>query len=100
MASIAGAAHFEHLVCSGSYPGRRSGRHLFCEACHGSPHAIYPSGNDFEANIDNIQPLQYSGTPLPIGSQQSCTVCHLKTPDYALHHPNMKREWRRVELLK
>lgn len=43
---------------------------LYCSACHGSPHAMYPSR---EAK-DNYQPDQYQGTP--IKSIGSCGVCH------------------------
>jgi hypothetical protein len=43
---------------------------LYCSACHGSPHAMYPSR---EAK-DNYQPIQYMGTKVKtIGS---CGVCH------------------------
>lgn len=43
---------------------------LYCSACHGSPHAMYPSR---EAK-DNFQPKQYMGNPIKtIGS---CGVCH------------------------
>jgi hypothetical protein len=43
---------------------------LYCSACHGSPHAMYPSR---EAK-DNYQPNQYMGSNIKtIGS---CGVCH------------------------
>ncbi len=43
---------------------------LYCSACHGSPHAMYPSR---EAK-DNYQPNQYMGSTIKtIGS---CGVCH------------------------
>jgi hypothetical protein len=43
---------------------------LYCSACHGSPHAMYPSR---EAS-DNYQPDQYQGTKIKtIGS---CGICH------------------------
>jgi hypothetical protein len=43
---------------------------LYCPACHGSPHAMYPSR---EAK-DNYQPLHYQGDKIKtIGS---CGVCH------------------------
>jgi hypothetical protein len=43
---------------------------LYCSACHGSPHAMYPSR---EAK-DNYQPNQYMGSKIKtIGS---CGVCH------------------------
>ena len=40
-----------------------------CAACHGSPHAMYPS----REATDNYQPLQYQGKALSMGS---CAVCH------------------------
>lgn len=43
---------------------------LYCTACHGSPHAMYPSA---EAK-DNFQPDQYQGSK--IKSIGSCGVCH------------------------
>jgi len=42
-----------------------------CEACHGSPHAIWPH-RDTSAN-DNVQALQLQGYVGPI---LECTVCH------------------------
>jgi hypothetical protein len=43
---------------------------LYCSACHGSPHAMYPSR---EAK-DNYQPIHYMGNKVKtIGS---CGVCH------------------------
>jgi hypothetical protein len=43
---------------------------LYCSACHGSPHAMYPSR---EAK-DNTQPKQYMGNK--IKTMGSCGVCH------------------------
>jgi hypothetical protein len=43
---------------------------LYCSACHGSPHAMYPSR---EAK-DNYQPNQYMGSK--IKTVGSCGVCH------------------------
>lgn len=43
---------------------------LYCSACHGSPHAMYPSR---EAK-DNYQPKQYMGNK--IKTMGSCGVCH------------------------
>jgi hypothetical protein len=43
---------------------------LYCSACHGSPHAMYPS----RESKDNYQPNQYMGSNIKtIGS---CGVCH------------------------
>ncbi|WP_457593979.1 hypothetical protein [Hydrogenimonas sp.] len=44
-----------------------------CSACHGSTHAIYPSGKP-EDNIQSIQAQGYAGT---IGE---CTACHTTAP--------------------
>ena len=65
-----------------------------CEACHGSPHALYPANNDYNKHRDNIQPLQYSGNPLPIGSNRSCQVCHMRRKSDPVHHENMMRAFR------
>jgi hypothetical protein len=43
---------------------------LYCTACHGSPHAMYPS----RESKDNFQPNQYQGSK--IKSIGSCGVCH------------------------
>jgi hypothetical protein len=42
---------------------------LFCSACHGSPHAIFPTSNDRD-NAQNIALQGYSGT------LSDCSVCH------------------------
>ena len=57
---------------TGSVLFRNSKGHgdLYCSACHGSPHAMYPST---EAK-DNYQPNQYQGSK--IKSIGSCGVCH------------------------
>lgn len=47
---------------------------LYCEACHGSPHAILPS---IEPN-DNIQNIALQGHA---GTLSDCTVCHASVPD-------------------
>jgi len=70
-----------------------SGR-LRCAACHGSPHAIYPALNPYNFQLDLLQPLQYQGGPLPIGSNRNCKVCHTVDMDEEMHHPNMLREFR------
>jgi hypothetical protein len=43
---------------------------IYCTACHGSPHAMYPS----RETSDNYQPNQYQGSK--IKSIGSCGVCH------------------------
>lgn len=47
---------------------------LYCEACHGSTHAILPS---LEPN-DNIQNIALQGHA---GTLSDCTVCHASVPD-------------------
>jgi hypothetical protein len=72
-----------------------------CVACHSSPHAIYPAFNEFDKNRDNIQPLQYQGTPLPLGADMKCEVCHtVKMDRQSFHHSNMFRAFRNKQLLK
>ncbi len=44
---------------------------LFCEACHGSPHAIWPN-RDPNAN-DNVPAIQLQGHA---GTLRECSVCH------------------------
>jgi len=44
---------------------------LACEACHGSPHAIWPNRNP-DAN-DNVTAIQLQGHA---GTLSDCTVCH------------------------
>ncbi len=71
-----------------------------CEACHNSTHSIYPARNAFGWNRDNTQPMQYSGMPLPIGSDFTCVVCHKQKMENAIHHPNMERMFRNIDLTK
>jgi hypothetical protein len=47
--------------------------HLYCEACHGSPHAILPSTQP----NDNIQNIALQGFAGPL---KDCTVCHGTIP--------------------
>lgn len=49
---------------------------VYCQACHGSQHAEYPSR---EAN-DNVQSILLQGHA---GTIDTCTVCHTDTPDGA-----------------
>jgi hypothetical protein len=69
-----------------------------CIACHNSTHSVYPARNAFGWNLDNTQPMQYSGKPLPIGSGFSCEVCHQQEMEESIHHPNMERMFRNIEL--
>jgi hypothetical protein len=59
-------------VSTGSSLYRNSKGHgdIYCTACHGSPHAMYPS----RESSDNYQPNQYQGSA--IKSIGSCGVCH------------------------
>ena len=52
---------------------------LFCSACHGSPHAIYPSINP----RDNQQIVDLQGFS---GKLKDCKVCHGITPNMAGPH--------------
>lgn len=52
---------------------------LYCSACHGSPHAYYPSE---EAN-DNVQNIAIQGFAGPLSD---CSVCHGTTPTAAGPH--------------
>ncbi len=71
-----------------------------CPACHGSTHAVYPARNPFFGDRDNMQPLQYSGTRAPIGTNRSCAICHRIPMQEAIHHPNMERPFRNQQLLR
>jgi hypothetical protein len=71
-----------------------------CQACHGSTHALYPANNPFNKNRDNIQPVQYSGMPYPIGSNLSCEVCHTIKMKDAVHHENMEHMFRNAALVE
>ncbi|MGC8938552.1 MAG: cytochrome c [Thermodesulfovibrio sp.] len=71
-----------------------------CIACHSSPHAIYPAFNEFGKNRDNIQPMQYQGTPLPISSEMKCEVCHKVKMQGSPHHANMLKAFRNKKALQ
>ena len=62
-----------------------------CIGCHGSTHAIYPAVNPYGRHRDNIQPMQYSGTPYTIGANMTCAVCHTREMEHPIHHENMLR---------
>jgi hypothetical protein len=74
---------------AGLYRTRADDAGLMCEGCHGSTHAEYPATNAFHPDLDAIQPLQYQGTPGPIGGQGNCAVCHTEDMDAEFHHPNI-----------
>ena len=52
---------------------------LYCSACHGSPHAIYPSTEDND-NVENIALQGFAG------KLSDCTVCHGVIPSSAGPH--------------
>ncbi|ACI21136.1 cytochrome c family protein [Thermodesulfovibrio yellowstonii] len=70
-----------------------------CIACHSSPHATYPSFNEYGKNRDNIQPIQYQRTPMPISSEMKCEVCHRVKMQGNYHHANMIRAFRNKKAL-
>jgi hypothetical protein len=52
------------------YRNAKGHGNVYCTACHGSPHAMYPS----RETADNYQPNQYQGSKIKtIGS---CGICH------------------------
>ena len=55
---------------SGLYRNSHGHGDLYCTACHGSPHAMYPS----RETKDNYQPNQYMGSNTK--SIGSCGICH------------------------
>ena len=62
---------------------------LYCEACHGSPHAILPSTQP----NDNIQNIALQGHA---GTLSDCAVCHASVPDGPGPHglrPNNRRTY-------
>ena len=68
---------------------------IACEACHGSPHAIWPNRN-LAAN-DNVPAIQLQGHA---GTISECTVCHEPNsfPNGTLEgphgmHPVNDRNW-------
>jgi hypothetical protein len=71
-----------------------------CIACHNSTHSEYPATNPYGKNRDNTQPLQYTGTNLPIGAESSCRACHAKDMEASGHHPNMVRAFRNASLIE
>lgn len=67
---------------------------ILCGTCHGSPHAIYPARNPYNADQDVIAPRQYQQSPYPLGSNRNCKVCHTIDMEEEIHHPNMLGEFR------
>jgi len=54
------------------YRNSRGHGEIYCSACHGSPHAMYPS----RETSDNYQSKQYQGFTATIKTIGSCGVCH------------------------
>jgi len=71
-----------------------------CAACHGATHALYPAGNPFSKNRDNMQPMQYASQPTPIGSNLKCETCHIIKMEESVHHENMEHMFRNADLLE
>jgi mono/diheme cytochrome c family protein len=72
----------QHLTWSFGvlYRNRTAHGGIYCAACHGSPHAIYPSRNE----RDNEQALLLQGQAGIIGT--NCTVCHAEQPEAPFWH--------------
>jgi hypothetical protein len=79
------------------YRNRADNAGIRCQSCHGTTHAEYPAKSPLGNNRDNIQPIQYSGSPYPMGSNISCEVCHTKKMEFPIHHENMYHKFRNVQ---
>lgn len=84
---------------AGLFKARTGDGGIRCAACHGTPHAVYPAFNMYAKNRDNMQPIQYQGSPIPLGGDRNCAVCHRVEMDYPLHHPNMEKMFRNTYLI-
>jgi predicted outer membrane repeat protein len=73
----------QHLTPTDAALFRNSKAHggggIYCPACHGSPHAIYPS----TLALDNQQSIRLQGTA---GTIADCTVCHGRRPRESFFH--------------
>lgn len=71
---------------------------LLCASCHSAQHSLYPADNAYSRDAGNLQPLQYQGTPYPIGADRGCAVCHTIEMEEEMHHPGSLGTFRnRVE---
>jgi hypothetical protein len=61
------------------YRNSKGHRGVQCAACHGSPHAIYPT----VVSADNLQSIALQGHP---GKIDTCTVCHSSQPNDPFPH--------------
>jgi len=91
--SLAGIDAFNAWTAAAEqlYRQRTDARGLYCCACHGAPHAIYPATNPHGAARDNIPPLMVQGDPGTVGTGHACGVCHRQPMPGEGHHPNMAR---------
>jgi hypothetical protein len=78
----------------GLFRMRKDEAGLRCAACHGSPHALYPTVNPYEAHRDNYQPLAYTGLPYPLGTNGTCAVCHGEEMEDPIHHEHADGHFR------
>jgi hypothetical protein len=73
----------EHLTADAASLYRHSKSHggggIYCAACHGSPHAVTPTGTV----RDNEQAIRLQGYKGPISQ---CTVCHEEDPEDDFWH--------------
>jgi len=73
----------QHLTATADVLFRNSKAHggggIYCPACHGSPHAVYPTITE----RDNQQSIRLQGHAGPI---TECTVCHETRPDESFWH--------------
>ena len=79
---------------AGLFSSRTDDIGIRCPACHGAAHVLYPAVNPMDKNRDNLQPLQYTGKPYPLGSDRRCTTCHGGMKQDSLHHPHMLKMFR------
>lgn len=64
---------------SSLYRNRTAHGGIYCSACHGSPHAVYPSVSE----RDNQQSLMWQGEAGPIAK---CELCHTTAPEGEFWH--------------
>ena len=73
------------------FRNRSDARGILCAACHGAPHAIYPTRNMYGEDRDNLPPLQYQGNRNVIGHGNNCALCHTRMMRCNAHHPGVLR---------
>ena len=72
-------AGFEFEQAGTLYRNSVGHSNVHCAACHGSPHAIWPT-------VRTEDNLQAEGLQGHAGTIDTCTVCHRQTPDDAFFH--------------